>query len=198
MDRIWAATDFAVIDIETTDLIPKYARPCEVAGVTVRRGTIDDSDVYHTHVNPQKTISRGCIDIHGITREMVKNAPTFAEQEEAFRKFLKNKIVVIHSGSGYDTRILQRRMKDYEFGTVLDTCSLARSLDGASPNHKLRTLIERYELSEFVQRRLDRRGTCPIPHKALKDAFATAFLLMFLVRYRIGKRCTLREIMEKL
>ena len=195
MDRIWAATDFAIVDIETTDFIPKYARPCEIAGVTVRRGTIDASNVYHTHINPEKTISRKCVEFHKITRDMVRHAPTFAQQDTAFRNFLKNKIVVIHSGAGYDIHILQRRMKDYVFQTVLDTCNLARALDSTSPDHKLSTLVERYRLSERVERRLGARESCPIPSKALYDAFATAYLLIYLVRYRIGERCTLREIL---
>ena len=69
---------FACLDTETTGLSPEGGgKICEIA-VSVSRGG-QPLDQYTTLINPGMPMHPDVIAIHGITNEMVKGAPSFAE-----------------------------------------------------------------------------------------------------------------------
>ncbi|MWA07350.1 hypothetical protein F8568_044905 [Actinomadura sp. LD22] len=65
--------------------------------------------------------------IHGISNEMVANAPAFAQVEKEVRDALAGCVIVAHN-VGVDLGALKRKMPDFEPAEVLDTLKLARRL----------------------------------------------------------------------
>lgn len=69
-------TPVSVIDFETTGLYPKSDRVIEITVVRIDPGQAPRV-VFDSLVNPQRRVS--ATDIHGITDDDVRDAPTFAE-----------------------------------------------------------------------------------------------------------------------
>lgn len=73
-----------VLDTETTGLDYTKEKMVEFAAVRLENGKIKDQ--FQTLINPQQHIRKSSIAIHGITPEMVEDAPT---EEEAIPKILE-------------------------------------------------------------------------------------------------------------
>ena len=73
-----------VLDTETTGLDYTKEKMVEFAAVRLENGKIKDR--FQTLINPQQHIRKSSIAIHGITPEMVEDAPT---EEEAMPKILE-------------------------------------------------------------------------------------------------------------
>ncbi|MBP3847515.1 3'-5' exonuclease [bacterium] len=73
-----------VLDTETTGLDYTKEKMVEFAAVRLENGKIKDQ--FQTLINPQQHIRKSSIAIHGITPEMVADAPT---EEEAMPKILE-------------------------------------------------------------------------------------------------------------
>lgn len=72
----WRAARWAVVDTETTGLDPATARVVDLGVVVVEGGGIVERRGWL--VNPHVRIPAECTAVHGITDEMVADAPTFA------------------------------------------------------------------------------------------------------------------------
>ncbi|MEQ1554852.1 MAG: 3'-5' exonuclease [Ferruginibacter sp.] len=78
----------AFIDLETTGVNVTIDRIVEIAVVKIMP---DGKRIAKRRlVNPQMTISKESSDIHGITNEMVKDAPTFKQMSNEIKQFLEN------------------------------------------------------------------------------------------------------------
>ena len=66
-----------VLDTETTGLDFTRERIIEFAAVRLENGKIVDE--YQTLINPHQHIRKSSMAIHGITQEMVENAPSEEE-----------------------------------------------------------------------------------------------------------------------
>ena len=66
-----------VLDTETTGLDYTRERLVEFAAVRLENGKIVDE--FQTLINPEQHIRKSSMAIHGITQEMVEDAPTEAE-----------------------------------------------------------------------------------------------------------------------
>ena len=73
-----------VLDVETTGLDYTKEKIIEFAGVRLENGKIVDS--FETLVNPHQKIRKSSMAVHGITDEMLENAPS---EEEIFPKITK-------------------------------------------------------------------------------------------------------------
>ena len=63
-----------VLDTETTGLDYTRERIIEFAAVRLENGKIKDE--FQTLINPHQHIRKSSIDVHGITQDMVEDAPT--------------------------------------------------------------------------------------------------------------------------
>lgn len=98
------AAGFVVLDTETTGL--------DNSAQIVSIGIIDHTGqvLLDTLVRPTVSIPDEVISIHGITDEMVSNAPTMADIYEQVQALLSGKTVVIYNAD-FDARLLNQSLK---------------------------------------------------------------------------------------
>ena len=89
--------EFACFDFETTGFSPKRDRAIEIAIVIVRQGKVNET--WTTLINPGDDVEIGATHIHGIKREWLKDAPTFAEIVGDLSPLLNNKVLVAHNAN---------------------------------------------------------------------------------------------------
>ena len=84
-----------VLDTETTGLDFTRERIIEFAAVRLENGKIKDE--FQTLINPQQHIRKSSIAIHGITEEMVQDAPTEEEIMPKILEFIGDYPIVAHN-----------------------------------------------------------------------------------------------------
>jgi len=137
------------LDVETTGLDPGSGhRIIEVGCVEIMDGHITGS-LYSQRINPKRNIPKEVTAIHGITNEMVANEPEFSEIVGAFLEFIGDDKLVIHN-AGFDMRFINHhlrelRMKELDFGRVIDTVLIAKRKFPGSPAN-LDVLCRRYNI----------------------------------------------------
>lgn len=97
-----------VLDVETTGLDYTKERIIEFAGVRLENGKI--TDYFESLVNPHQKIRKSSMAIHGITDEMLEDAPS---EEEIFPKifdFIGDNPIVAHNAI-FDYSFLNRTSK---------------------------------------------------------------------------------------
>ncbi|MDM8160839.1 exonuclease domain-containing protein [Labilibaculum sp. K2S] len=157
---------FAVISLETTGISPQHGdHLIELAIQTVNwNGELLDS--YETLVNPGKDIEG--FQIHGITDEMVKNAPSISEIAPDILSRLNGKTLVAHD-LDFAIRFLQPALKG-ELSDFKGICTLNLS-NLVVPDSGLRRLEQ---LCTYYDIDLSAR------HTAKADSLATAKLFSIL------------------
>ena len=84
-----------VLDTETTGLDYTREKMVEFAAVRLENGKIKDE--FQTLINPQQHIRKSSIAIHGITPEMVEDAPTEEEAMPKIMEFIGEYPIVAHN-----------------------------------------------------------------------------------------------------
>jgi DNA polymerase-3 subunit epsilon len=74
------------IDIEATGSNPGADRIVEIA--MIKHLPDGQKTVKRKLINPERPIPQNCIDIHGITDEMVKDAPVFKQAAQSIKQFV--------------------------------------------------------------------------------------------------------------
>lgn len=159
---------FAVVDFETTGLVPERSDRVVEIGVVL---TDDNGHIEHewaTLVNPHRDV--GASQIHGIPAGDVLDAPDFAEISGYLLEMISGRVVVAHNAS-FDMRFLHRELQLAKYDvparpTALCSRKWAGRMMGAA---KLSHCCEALGIS------------LANAHSALGDAHATAELLAHLI-----------------
>jgi DNA polymerase III subunit epsilon len=152
---------FTGFDLETAGRYPLESEICEIAAIKYRNGQL--AETYQTLVRPQMPMSDEVIAIHGITNEMVANAPRIHEVIADFKKFVEGTYLIAHHAPfdmGFLTVAMEKANIPLPTLPVICSSRLARKIIVGSTNHKLQTLIPFLGLEQ---------GTA---HRALDDARA--------------------------
>ena len=78
---------YVVFDTETTGLTPSSDEIVQIAAVRVVNGRRVRREVFDTLVDPGRPIPQSSTDVHGITADMVKGAPTIVDAGKRFHDF---------------------------------------------------------------------------------------------------------------
>ena len=161
------------IDLETTGVNIAVDRIVEIAIIKI---TPDRSKhIKHKLLNPQMPIPKASSDIHGITDEKVKDAPTFKEVANELKQFIDNSDLSGYNSNRFDIPLLMEEF--LRSGISLDM-SNRRMVDVQTIFHMMekRTLSAAYKF--YCEKELTEA------HSAEADATATWEILEAqLVRY---------------
>lgn len=92
------------IDLETTGVNLATDRIVEIAIIKIMPDKT--KQVKHKIVNPQMPIPKGATEIHGITDEDVKDAPTFKEVSNELKQFIDNADLSGYNSNRFDIPLL--------------------------------------------------------------------------------------------
>ena len=139
---------FACLDTETTGLSPiGGGKICELAiSITQNGQTMEE---FSTLLNPQIPMMPEVIAIHGITNEMVKDAPTFAEILPRVVSLLDGCVLVAHNAD-FDLSFLKAEFEtcgmNFPPYPVIDTLKLARK-SGRFKSNRLGNIAQELGIS---------------------------------------------------
>ena len=130
------------IDLETTGVNLSTDRVIEIAIVKISPDRT--RQIKHKLVNPQMPIPKGSSDIHGITDDKVKDAPTFKEIANEIKQFIDNADLSGYNSNRFDITLLMEEF--LRAGITLDM-SNRRMLDVQQIFHMMekRTLGAAYK-----------------------------------------------------
>lgn len=156
----------AFIDIEATGTNVSTDRIVEMA--IVKYLPDGNRTVKRKIINPQIPIPQVCIDIHGITNEMVKDAPTFKQAAHEIKQFLDNCDIACYNAYRLDMPMM---IEEFMRADVDFDMKGRKLVDVQKIFHQMeqRTLAAAYKF--YCQKNLD--GA----HSAEVDAAATAEIL---------------------
>jgi DNA polymerase III subunit epsilon len=135
-------------DTETTGVKPQTDRIVEIAAFDPK---LDKT--FEMFVNPGIPIPEEAAAIHGISDDMVKDAPSFKEVGAAFQEFCSGDCVLIaHNNDNFDRHFLKeeylRNGLDYPEFEMLDSLKWARKYRPDLPKHSLQYLRVVYGFDE--------------------------------------------------
>jgi DNA polymerase-3 subunit epsilon len=143
LQQPWLDYTYVAFDTETSGAYPLGADIVEFGAIKWHRGEIIDR--YQTLLKPQEPMSDFIIGIHGITNEMVADAPLMKDKVQEIRNFFSGSVAVAHHAP-FDLGFLTAEFEKYRVPLptepVLCTSLLSRVLIPESVNHKLQTLVK--------------------------------------------------------
>lgn len=156
----------AFIDLETTGVNPGLDRIVEIAIVKIL--TDGTKSVKRKLINPEIPIPKGASDVHGITDEMVKDAPTFKQVAHELKQMLDGCDFAGYNSNRFDIPLL---MEEFLRAQVDFDMKNRKLLDVQTIYHKMepRTLSAAYKF--YCGKILDDA------HSAEADATATYEIL---------------------
>lgn len=165
LNDMHAATEFAVLDVETSGFDPGHARVLSVAVLVV---TADGAtrDAMHTLLDPG--VDPGPTNIHGLTAAMLAGQPHFAEIADQLATLLHRRVLVAHN-AGFDYAFLaaeaHRCGTELPITSALCTLELASQLNLGLDSLSLAALAKHWNITQAR------------PHDALDDARVLAATL---------------------
>ncbi|MBS3769483.1 MAG: exonuclease domain-containing protein [Bacteroidales bacterium] len=172
---------YAIVDVETTGLSPKYEKLIDIALVIHNGKQVVDE--FYTLINPEKSIPAHITRLTGITNGMVREAPKFWEIARDIVLMTEGKTFVAHNVN-FDYRFVQSEFAElgYDFKMKkLCTLKLSRKLLPGKKSYSLGNLCR--ELGFGVDNR----------HRAYGDARATAILFQHLMSFENGAKSKIRS-----
>lgn len=162
--------DYFVVDVETANQLRSSI--CQIGIARFSDGKMVDG--WQSLINPSVEFSPFNIGIHGITPDIVADAPTWSEAFPKVDSLLAEAMVASHTN--FDLVALSNACTGYGVPRIgyrkwIDTCWLARCAWPNLPNHKLVTLADHFGIQHKA-------------HDALEDARAAGEVLTLAMKER--------------
>lgn len=161
---------FVVFDSETTGLDPASDAVVQLGAVRIVNGHIVEGEMFETLVKPHIPIPASATRVHGISEEMVAEAPAFPQACAAFHRFARGAVIVAHNAP-FDMAFLRRVAPEAGVSfdaPVLDTVHISAAVFGGAAEHTLDAICTRLDITIPPELR----------HTAMGDAVATAKALV--------------------
>lgn len=169
--RLLRDLEFVVVDVEATGAKTPPNRLIELGAYRIRGGRIVDK--FHSLVNPEIPIPRFVASLTGISNEMVREAPVFADVAPKWLDFVSDSVLVAHNAP-FDTSFLNHEISRVYPGhrminPHLCTVRLTRRALPNLMNHRLETIATHFSIPIASR------------HRAGSDALATAEIFLILL-----------------
>ncbi|MCL2705803.1 MAG: 3'-5' exonuclease [Spirochaetaceae bacterium] len=164
---------FSILDVETTGF--NFNGGDRIVEIGIVKIDEDGSFIegFETIINPEQDV--GPVAVHGITNEMVIDAPKFSEIIFDIFEFLKNSYVAAHNAD-FDFPFINSELKRIGLASITGgfcTLKIARKLLPDLPSRSLKYLTQHFNIKNNLL------------HSAYSDAFSTAQLLkIFMTQYK--------------
>ncbi|MCC5996801.1 MAG: DNA polymerase III subunit epsilon [Oceanicaulis sp.] len=156
-----------VFDTETTGLYPEEGHRITEIGCVELSGLTPTGRDLRLLINPERQIDADAVAITGLTNEMLKDQPVFAEIADQVLAFFEDSPIIAHN-AGFDMSFINMELKRCGRAPVdpsrfIDSAALAREKFPGAPA-SLDALCKRFDIS------LENRTK----HGALIDAYLLA------------------------
>ncbi len=163
--------DYVVVDVEATGAKLPPNRIIELGAYRISGRKIVDS--FLTLVNPEIAIPRFVMALTGISNEMVKDAPLFAEVAPRWLEFVNDAVLIAHNAP-FDTNFLNHEIARVYPGhrminAHLCTVTLSRHVIPGLTSYRLDTIADHFSIPIMAR------------HRAGSDALATAEIFLHLL-----------------
>ncbi len=157
----------AFLDLETTGISLSSDRIVEIAIIRIQPDGTET--VKRRLVNPQMPIPKSASDIHGITDEMIKDAPVFKQIGNEIKQFLEQCDLAGYNSNRFDWPILMEEF--LRSGLEFDVAG-RRMVDVQRIFHLLepRTLSAAYKF--YCDKSLDNAHSAEVDARATWEVFA--------------------------
>ncbi|KAB2975748.1 DNA polymerase III [Streptomyces sp. SS1-1] len=142
------AYDWALVDVETSGLVARRDRVLSVAVITLGPDG-EQTGEFSTLLNPG--CDPGPVDVHGLTSERLKGAPTFDQVAGRIGAMLQDRVLVAHNAQfDYDflAHEFARARMWLPVSQRLCTLALNRQVDPPTDDMKLGTLAAHYGIPQ--------------------------------------------------
>ena len=175
---------FTVIDVETTGLAPADDRVCEIGAIRLIGGKEDAR--FQSLVQPGRPMPEMARSKHGISDDMLKDAPTFDKIAADLRRFMSGSVLVAQNAE-FDVGFLNAEFTRAGMTKLaipaLDTILLARKVKPGLPTYNLDTLAFHFKVA-FKER-----------HRSIGDCEVTGLIFWQCVQALRPK--TMNDLLEK-
>ena len=119
-----------ILDTETTGLSTTEKHRIVEIGCIELDNQISTNKIFHTYINPQRTVSEDSYKVHGYSDKFLADKKKFSEIAESFCDFIKDKKIIIHNASfdlsflNYELNLIN--LKKIDKNNVIDTLEIAR------------------------------------------------------------------------
>lgn len=139
-----------VFDTETTGMDPAEGDRIVEIGCIELEGHIATGRTLHLYINPERDVPPEAVAVHGITKEFLKDKPTFGEVVGDFLDFIGEDAKLIAHNAEFDMKFINAELKKFGFPSinqkrVIDTLAIARAKFPGSPAN-LDALCRRYNI----------------------------------------------------
>ncbi len=143
---LWSEYPIVAFDTETSGPYPLESEIVELGAVKWYKGQIVGQ--FQTLLKPSKPMTQENMNIHGITNEMVADAPLMKDQIKGFWEFIQDSILIAHHAPfdlGFMAIEIEKAGLPFPNNVHLCSSLISRALLHTT-NHKLQTLVKELEL----------------------------------------------------
>ncbi len=162
-----------VLDTETTGLDYTKEKIIEFAAVRLENGKIKDS--FQTLINPEQHIRKSSMAVHGITEEMVADAPTEAEILPKIQEFIGDYPIVAHNAifdHSFLNEAYKRVFKKKFENEKIDSQQMFKEICPDLDSHGLVALTEKFHIElENHHRAMDDTMGLALAYPKLKKLY---------------------------
>ena len=169
-----------VLDTETTGLDHEDGHRIIEIGIVELENYLPTGNYFHYYLNPERESDKRAQEVHGLSREFLKDKPKFSEIAEEFINYISDSNIIIHNAPfdvGFLNAELTRcNMEELNHEKIIDTLVLAKKkFIGQSVS--LDSLCRKYNI-DLTGREI---------HGAIKDAKLLASVYLELIGGRQSK-----------
>ena len=197
-----------ILDTETTGLSTTAKHRIVEIGCIELDNQISTNKIFHTYINPQRTVSEDSYKVHGYSDKFLADKKKFSEIAEDFLNFIKDKKIIIHNAPfnlsflNYELKLINQKPINKE--NVIDTLEIAREKYPGSQN-SLDALCKRFNIDNSKREKHNALIDCHLlkevyinllDQKAPKLNLETGQIINPILNDKTGKKNTYKKIIK--